>query len=590
MNDDAKKKEPADDPIAGVPDVSLAPKDDRVREWNEFFKLCEEDDPEEFAEVVLAEAKRLCLTQETRVFGKGKNFVTVFGMTFSKVHEMQGDKVEHAVTVVQAACAKVELVNGVSEHKEAVPGLRFDRKSRLLLVEASDGTWQLLNEGQVQNRLMMTELSGVREGGLPSEIDLYIQEIIDKYGVDWHGPMAGYKAGPHTINGKPYLVTDSFQEIEPIPDPTGEHSPHIQAIVDGLFGKTQLKYFMAHLKYSRRCLREGLRMGGMATLIAGEPGVGKTFLIDCIGKPSLGNRSANVYSFLTGQTPFNKEMVGSEVHVIDDGNPFNDREARRQFTNAIKQSVASAGIYCHAKGLDGVTLPLYRRLFVVTNTDSLDAMPEMEQSLMDKVFLFKANKFKMSDGLMPLPPLNDTKKVKTFQAKLAEEMPYFLWRVDNYEVPEEIQTERFGLKAYKNPELWKELEVIGPGYEVHYLVQTALFSACIFNRNFERRRDGSVEVELNALYDIVLDDRAASERAKALFRNARAFGNALGHVGRFRKYYRRRKSHNQVLWSVKADNAVARVTETASESPESPNESPSQTLMQGLRKRYRVTR
>jgi hypothetical protein len=198
----------------------------------------------------------------------------------------------------------------------------------------------------------------------------------------------------------------------------------------------------------------------------------------------------------------------------------------------------------------------------------------MEQSLMDKVFLFKANKFKMPDGLLPLPPLNDTKKVKTFQAKLAEEMPYFLWRVDNYEVPEEIQTERFGLKAYKNPELWKELEVIGPGYEVHYLVQTALFSPRMFGRNVERRPDGSVEVELNALYDIVLGDRAVSERAKGLFRNARAFGNAVGHVGRFRKYYRRRKSHGQVLWSVKVDDTVARVTETAGESPESPESHP----------------
>ena len=51
MNDETAKNEPADDPIAGVPDLSLAPKDDRVREWNAILKECEEDDPEEFAEM-----------------------------------------------------------------------------------------------------------------------------------------------------------------------------------------------------------------------------------------------------------------------------------------------------------------------------------------------------------------------------------------------------------------------------------------------------------------------------------------------------------------------------------------------------------
>jgi hypothetical protein len=190
---------------------------------------------------------------------------------------------------------------------------------------------------------------------------------------------------------------------------------------------------------------------------------------------------------------------------------------------------------------------------------------------MDKVLLFKAKKFNMPEGLVPLPPLNEIENVRSFQALLAEEMPYFLWWVDQYDVPEDIKAERFGLKAYKNPELMRELELIGQGNEVHYVVQTALFGHRLSSSRLEHDENGAVEVEINELYDMLLGDPPSLDRVKSLFRNARTLGNALARVGPHgKKFYRRRKSHGHVWWTVKPDETVPGVTETRGESPESP--------------------
>jgi len=436
--------------------------------------------------------------------------------------------------------------------KAPPPKLCYGRKNHCYWEPVSD-CYQSITGDMATVESGLAGMSTTREGGI-SEVDEYLSKVRHENGVEWAGPLAGYKAGLHIINDKPYLATHSFKEIETKPDPGGDHCQHLLVMTYGLFGETQADYVLAHLKDSRHCLREGLRMGGLATLIAGDAGIAKTFFIECVVKPALGGRLANVYDYLTKRTPFNKEMIGSEVHLIDDGNPFADREARKEFSNMIKQEVASAGVYCHAKGIDGITLPLFRRFFLVTNTDALEAMPTLESSLLDKILLFKAHRFMMPEDMMPLPPLNDAAKIRAFQAMLAEELPYFLWLVDNKEVPDEIKAERFGLKAFKNPELMVELEAMEQNNETHFLIQTAVFERELANGNLEPAKDGSVEIETNALLTLLLTEQRTAERAKRMFKDARTLGCALGKMGRFNRFYRHRESNGRSYWRVKPDS------------------------------------
>jgi hypothetical protein len=392
-----------------------------------------------------------------------------------------------------------------------------------------------------------------------SEIDRVLANVRDNSAVDAVMPLAGYETGLHTIKGRPVLVPSTFNFLEAKPDPKNEHFPHVWAVVNGLLSpKTvQTDHFMTWLKYARAGLKAGLKNGGLAALIAGDPGIGKTLILHAIIIPALGGRSANVFANLSGSTPFSKEQSGSEVWFIDDGNPFTDRDARRAFANAIKQAVAALEIWVHGKGVDGLTLPLYRRLIVLTNLDSLDAMPEMEQSLTDKIMLLKATKFDMPTGLLPLPPMWDVEKVKEFQAKLAEELPYFLDYVDNYDVPEYAQGTRFGV-AYKNPELWQEVKELNHDSEVHYLIQRLVYGTLSGPDEARKQPDGSYEFEVNALLTALRGNRHTSGHASVAFRNSKALGCAIRHLKTTEKgsFYTRRVSNGDTYWSIKRDEAL----------------------------------
>jgi hypothetical protein len=75
------------------------------------------------------------------------------------------------------------------------------------------GKWMPLNENSALKFIRSQGHNGAGGNGL-SEEDNCLLRIQSEQSVDYVGPLAGYRAGPHEINGARILVTNSPQLID----------------------------------------------------------------------------------------------------------------------------------------------------------------------------------------------------------------------------------------------------------------------------------------------------------------------------------------------------------------------------------------
>jgi hypothetical protein len=603
MNDTSQEttsQEPTDPPVTGPNsgdgaafdpglDVSqLMCEHDRIAAWIERIKTmtwCGGDGDCHALEFILdafAAAKELDLSTLT-IANRGKGGLVqliqyVYRCAARCKHATRADI---RAAIYKAISDSGVRTDGMAKIRTDAPEFYYDRRQHSFWHQTPTGIYQSVVGDRAASMLSESGMSGEREkDGSPSEIERNINAVVRENGVDVAMPLAGYPVGVHQVKDLSILVTRSFTLAEPLVDKEFCKWPHIRAIIDGLLNFGTLEnpgqgyYFTHKLHCDRAALKAEILSGGLATLIAGMPDSGKTVLLRIIRK-TLGGRSACAAGFLTEKTAFNADLAASECHFIDDGNPFTDRAARRRFANLIKSTVASDDVWVHGKGKDGFALPLYRRLFIVTNLDSLDAMPELEPSLLDKIMILLAKPFKMPADLSPLPPMSDIEGYKAFGDKLDAEQPYFDWWLDNFDFPECLEQRRFGTVPYKNPDLLARIKELGHADEVHFLVQMALFdvAAIVDEEDYHptpawRRaaathalRDrtgvrelqgGAVEVEINVLLSML--SRIEPERARRLFNGPKSLGVCLAEVKRDHpKLYSSRRSDGRTYWKVLED-------------------------------------
>jgi hypothetical protein len=548
-----------------------------------------ECDPFAALEESLEELKRSRLSGNDLVPGtKGKQtfFVHIFCkfMQCDCPLECGAERPDGSAIEDEEACKRYMLARikalGIPAGVRQVPlrevELHYDRQTHYFWGQDHNGVWQTYSEGAAAKRLQAAGADA--QSPVPwelSPLDRDLVNIRDTNGIDLASPLAGYTEGIHEVKGLRILVTKTYHLPSPVKGSVSDWK-HINAIIEGLLGfgtvdKPGQGYYFCHkLKCDRAALTAGIKSGGLATLIAGVTDTGKTVLLKII-RSVMGGRSASAGGYLTEKTPFNKDLCSAEVHQIDDGNPFEDRVARRRFANLIKASVATDECWVHAKGKDGFTLPLYRRLFILTNLDSLDSMPELEESLMDKVMLLLAKPFKMADGLTPLPSMNDAAAYAAFTALLEAEAPYFCWWLDNFRFPSCLEERRFGTKPFKNPQLLARIRELSANDEIQYLIQRVLFprEGLKFEKDGSlspsmpegavKLQEGVVEIEVNALLSALMG-RDTVERAKRLVGSAKALGYALRELKKEHpSMYDFRASHGRSYWSVSQD--VAHVPE-----------------------------
>jgi len=330
----------------------------------------------------------------------------------------------------------------------------------------SRGEWIPSTEGQLRREL---KRSGYRNKPNADEnvspVDEKISEIHLDRDVRFAGEVAGHKVGLIENEDGRILVTKGPKIIEPV---KGDW-PTIKELLTSLLGEDQVDYFYGWLSSAYKALITGEFTPGQALVIAGERANGKSFLQKYIITPMLGGRAGIAYRYLSGETQFNKDLIGAEHLVIADEVPSTDIRSRKKLGAKIKDIVANEDTSYHPKCKDAIRVsPLWRLSITLNNEpENLLMLPPLEESLEDKIMMLKSS---MATNLP------DQHEREMFRHKIQSELPAFAnFLFNEFEIPVAIRCSRYGIKHYHNPELSAQLQSLAPEVKLDEIIVSVLF-------------------------------------------------------------------------------------------------------------------
>lgn len=337
---------------------------------------------------------------------------------------------------------------------EELPSIYFSDENCTIFVRESRGHFKKLPMGMLSTAL---KLDGVSLPTDPDErsmaISTYMEQIIKHNSVDYVGVLSGYPAGvTETPSGSRILCTCPPRPCEPA---EGDWTPlkHLfEAIIPN---PDALNAFLSRLKVGFADYRRSCEVGPYAAniratqilILVGDPGSGKTFAMNLVAS-LFGGVVADPYPYLTGSTDFNQDVAKAGLLLADDPPASINPGARRRLQQGLKQIAVGNEMRIHPKGRLAIHAKVANCIALVCNEDSLDVLPKFEPAFMDKCHLIKVEK---SEKILALERLHGREK---WTRMLQECVPSFAWfLLHEFEIPEEIQDVRYGVKAYHDASL-----------------------------------------------------------------------------------------------------------------------------------------
>lgn len=367
-----------------------------------------------------------------------------------------------------------EIAKNIVESKALLtrlklPSIYYDKKSRYYWARERRGGWTSLVEKSAIDLLKNAGLSTDSADDELSDVAAELHRIRYEHGVDYAGPLSGYKKGHYELNGRQVLVTRSYEIIKPHP---GEWRT-LATFLIGLLGLKQTLIFLFWLKLSYEALaHDNKRRPGQALFIAGPRDCGKSFLQNHVITPVLGGRACRCYRWLSGKTDFNGDTFEAEHLIIDDDVPFGKYQERMALGSRIKSIVASELQSAHYKFQDAFSVMPFWRLTASVNDspEALQVLPPIDDTLEDKLIIFKAASFPM-----PMPTETQAER-DAFKNQIYSELPAMLFRLTHVEIPESFAGRRFGLAHFHHPEIIQALESLTPEERLLGIVDVVLFN------------------------------------------------------------------------------------------------------------------
>jgi Domain of unknown function (DUF3854) len=211
---------------------------------------------------------------------------------------------------------------------------------------------------------------------------------------------------------------------------------------------------------------------GQALTLAGPKDCGKSLLQDLF-TVMFGGRAAKPHRYMSGTTPFNGELFGSEHLVMEDDEPSTDIRARRNFGTKIKEICANTVHSCHAKYRTALSLTPFWRISISVNDEpeNLMILPPIDESLTDKLIILKAMRYPM-----PMPTVSDEERSQ-FMNALKAELPHFAYFLFNWRIPEPLISQRYGITHYQHAEILTALGTLAPETRLLELIDAELFGS-----------------------------------------------------------------------------------------------------------------
>ncbi len=287
-----------------------------------------------------------------------------------------------------------------------------------------------------------------KKGQALSEVEQAILAISNDCRVEEVAPVVFSDKRLVTFGSRRILNSNFSKPVQPAT--TGDEAkwPWLRTFLLNFFdvdnnGEDTLPYFLAWFQRLYEAVLEHRLDQGQLLILLGESGRGKTLLTNRIVGDAVGGCS-DASDYLSGKTTFNKDLCGSAAWVIDDQTAAATYADQRKFVELTKRCVANPRLEYHAKYADAVPLPWAGRVMMSLNLDanSLAALPTLDSSNRDKIIALRAagtGRVKFGSN-------------KQVEQTIAEEMPYFLKWLLEWEAPERvIHAGRFGVRTYIDP-------------------------------------------------------------------------------------------------------------------------------------------
>jgi hypothetical protein len=331
------------------------------------------------------------------------------------------------------------------------------------------------------------------ENGIFRETEIPFIEAMRGRRISFAGPLAGHRIGIYRDGcGRSCLITEEARAVwDPIPKKIVEPE-FFSSFVRELLPGDQWIQFCFWMSLSLSSLRNQDFQPGPACFFAGEANCGKSLLQSIITEV-FGGRSANPLKFMTGETPFNRDICAAEHLTIEDPKTATDTKSRRELGQTLKNMLYSGITSVHAKGKDAFNLPVWRRITGSLNksAEDMSGVPPIEESLADKLFLFlcervvdsfkpfRKKRLETADlGLGIDPARNETViDRRELWKQIVIEAPMIRgWLLTQFNsIPLEQQDSRSGIKAWQHPVLLEELSGLAPETRLLNLVDSVLF-------------------------------------------------------------------------------------------------------------------
>ena len=349
----------------------------------------------------------------------------------------------------------------------------YDTRAGTYWIEQPGNRWLELSTADLNLHLKHSGLDSKRFVGNLNELESAHFVAQTERCVDYAGPIAGYRTGLHKSGDKRLLVTRTFNLL-PVTRQTSKaenrrtskvDSCTVAQFFDELLGSSA-PFLYAWLKIARECLSSGVFRPGQMLVFAGESGCGKS-LAQTLITELLGGRSAKPYRYMIGETPFNSELAAAEHLMIEDENSSSDIRSRRKFGASLKDFTVNLSMSVHAKGREAITLTPFHRLTLSCNseTENLMILPPLDASILDKLMLFRCGKATVNPD-----------RAEYWKA-LSESLPELAGRIDTMKIPKPLQCERYGVKAWHDPELLSAVNEVSPEHSLRVFIDDVLWQS-----------------------------------------------------------------------------------------------------------------
>ncbi len=395
---------------------------------------------------------------------------------------------------------------------EAISGLWWD--------ESSNGYWRVKGDGtlgkigdksDLRLHLTMLGLSDViPKGESHSDVDRAIYTVQMHRWVRAVAPLIFRQS--RVVDG--VLNVSRARPVQPVGHAVawGEGFPWLGSYFPKLFASSptegQLLLFLAWLSHFYRGAITGEPTTGMALSIAGPNSIGKTFLGNAVLGPLVGgHRDASRY--LCGEDQFNSQLLDSPLWTLHDAVMGGDPRARDTFSQNLKRAVANREVHARAMYREGVDVPWCGRVLTTLNLDpdSLRMLPSLEITILEKLLLLKA--FDPGVGRFPT------------DSEIARELPFFGAFLRDFEIPDDLRNDRFGVKHWHHPDLVEAAQVESPTHGAYEVL--AHWRQHLFADGTRKEWLGTATQLLSALFG----DPEMGEIARRQFKNCNALGNAI---------------------------------------------------------------